>query len=37
LTDDTVLIAQHFRLVSVEPAGCTLIAAPPVEEAGRTG
>ena len=32
LTDDTVLVAQHFRLVSVEPAGRNLIGAAPVEE-----
>lgn len=35
LTDDTVLLAQHFRLVSVEPAGRTLIAAAAEEERGR--
>lgn len=29
LTDDTVLIAQHFRLVSVEPTGRVLIGAVP--------
>src|SRR5690606_13273852 len=33
LTDGTVLLAQHFRLVSVEPAGRTLIAALPADEA----
>ena len=37
LTDETILIAQHFRLVSVEPAGRTLIGAVPEEEADRTG
>lgn len=31
LTDETILIAQHFRLVSVEPAGRTLIGAVPEE------
>ncbi len=37
LTDETVLVAQHFRLVSVEPAGRTLIGAPPVDAPGRGG
>jgi uncharacterized protein YhfF len=38
LTDDTVLIAQHFRLVSVEPAGRTLIGAAPADaEADKAG
>lgn len=38
LADDTVLVAQHFRLVSVEPAGRTLIGAVAGrEEADRAG
>lgn len=37
LTDETVLVAQHFRLVSVEPAGRTLIGAPAVDAPGRGG
>lgn len=32
LTDDTVLVVDHFRLVSVEPAGQTLIGAMPAAE-----
>jgi uncharacterized protein YhfF len=32
LTDDTILVVEHFRLVSVEPAGQTLIGAVPAEE-----
>ena len=33
LTDDTLLVAQHFRLLSVEPAGRALIGAAPADDA----
>lgn len=34
LTDETILVVQHFRLVSAEPAGRTLIAAVPEADNG---